>query len=170
MTLLPTKSPSGPCHHPRIEGQQPLVGTQQEPKPAHSRVLTDLGISKACGCLSQDCPGGLRSPLGKNPSKGRSQQICQSSIVILSWHAGSRIFQSAYALVSVDGDSGSQGSAELGLCVTELGATLPSSSAQRLVAPERGVGSSAWGTGLWTSHKTGAGRREEESGGSCRVA
>lgn len=72
---------------------------------------------------------------------------------------GSRLFQSAYTVVSVDRHSRSQGSAELGLYVTEQGdcSTIPP-SAQRPVAPEVGVGSSARGTGLLTSHNIGAGK------------
>lgn len=61
--------------------------------------------------------------------------------------------------MSVDGDSGSQGSAELGLYVTEQAdySAVPL-SAQRLAAPEVGVGSSAQRTGLLTSHNIGAGK------------
>lgn len=45
------------CHSQGTEGQQSVVGTQQEPGPAESRMLLALGISEACQCLSQESSG-----------------------------------------------------------------------------------------------------------------
>lgn len=58
-----------------------------------------------------------------------------------------------------DRDSRSQGSAEIGQYVTDLGNdfAIPP-SAQRLVVPETGVGSSTWGTGLLMSCQMGTGK------------
>lgn len=45
------------CHSQGTEGQQSVVGTQQDPEPADSRMLLALGISEACRCLSQESVG-----------------------------------------------------------------------------------------------------------------